>query len=234
MFTVIVNLFPLIVGASLGCPAWIIVSLILLRGEHGLVKATAFAAGVIMVRTLQFVLFGRLFGAIASACGKDVFDLIPSTLLLLAGIVLVVTGIKTWWSRQEDSDAPPPRWMTALGHVSTLTAFGMAVALTAVGIKQWVFTLSAIALIDDAYLSKLETTVAYVFFILAAQLVMLAPIISSVVAPANSAKIVEIVLRWLERKNRLLTIVVSLAFGAWFLAKGVTSLLGHAANVPAI
>ena len=187
-----------------------------------------------MVRTLQFVLFGRLFGAIASACGKDVFDLIPSTLLLLAGIVLVVTGIKTWWSRQEDSDAPPPRWMTALGHVSTLTAFGMAVALTAVGIKQWVFTLSAIALIDDAYLSKLETTVAYVFFILAAQLVMLAPIISSVVAPANSAKIVEIVLRWLERKNRLLTIVVSLAFGAWFLAKGVTSLLGHAANVPAI
>jgi len=80
----------------------------------------------------------------------------------------------------------------------------------------------------------LETTVAYVFFILAALLVMLAPIISSVVAPANSAKIVEIVLRWLERKNRLLTIVVSLAFGAWFLAKGVTSLLGHAANVPAI
>src|SRR5712672_3311094 len=101
MLPVIASLLPLIVGASLGCPAWIIVALILLRGEHGMAKATAFAAGVIAVRTLQFVLFGRLFGAIASACGKDVFDLIPSTLLLLAGLVLVTTGVKTWWSRQE-------------------------------------------------------------------------------------------------------------------------------------
>jgi hypothetical protein len=225
---VIASLLPLIIGASLGCPAWIIVTLILLRGKHGVAKATSFAAGVITVRTLQFVLFGRLFGAIASACGKDVFDLIPSTLLLLAGLVLVITGVRTWWRKEEDSDAPPPKWMTALGDVSALTAFGMAVVLMSVGIKQWVFTLSAIAVIDDAYLSKLETTLAYLFFILTAQSLMLAPIISSAVAPAYSAKMVEIVLRWLERKNRIITIVVSLAFGAWFLAKGMNALVAHA------
>jgi hypothetical protein len=235
MFTVIANLLPLIIGASLGCPAWLIVALILLRGKHGVAKATAFAAGVITVRTLQFVLFGRLFGAIASACGKNVFDLIPSTLLLVAGLVLVTTGVKTWWSRQEDSDAPPPRWMTALSDVSAPAAFGMAVVLMAVGIKQWVFTLSAIAVIDDAYLSRLETTLAYIFFIPCAQSLMLAPIISSAVAPGYSARMVEIVLRWLERNNRVITIVVSLAFGAWFLAKGVTGLVaqGSAAKLSA-
>jgi Sap, sulfolipid-1-addressing protein len=224
---VIASLLPLIVGASIGCPAWLIVALILLRGKRGVAKATAFAAGVIAVRTLQFALFGRLFGTIASANGQDVFDLIPSTLLLVAGLVLVITAVRTWWCKEEDSDAPPPRWMTVLGAMSTPVAFGMAVVLMFVAIKQWVFTLSAIAVIDDAYLSKLETILAYLFFIVMAQLLMLAPIISSAVAPLYSARMREIVLRWLERNSRVITIVVSLAFGAWFLSKGVTGLVAH-------
>jgi hypothetical protein len=224
---VIASLLPLIVGASIGCPAWLIVALILLRGKRGVAKATAFAAGVITVRTLQFALFGRLFGTIASANGQDVFDLIPSTLLLVAGLVLVITAVRTWWCKEEDSDAPPPRWMTVLGAMSTPAAFGMAVVLMFVAIKQWVFTLSAIAVIDDAYLSKLETILAYLFFIVMAQLLMLAPIISSAVAPLYSARMREIVLRWLERNSRVITIVVSLAFGAWFLSKGVTGLVAH-------
>jgi hypothetical protein len=229
MLTVIASLLPLVFGACIGCPAWLIVALILLRGKRGVAKATAFAAGVIAVRTLQFALFGRLFGTIASANGEDVFDLIPSTLLLVAGLVLVITAVRTWWCKEEDSDAPPPRWMTALGAMSAPAAFGMAVALMFVGLKQWVFTLSAIAVIDDAYLSKLETLLAYLFFILAAQALMLAPIISRVVAPAYSGKMVEIVLRWLERKSRVITIVVSLVFGAWFLSKGMVGLAAHGA-----
>ena len=59
--------------------------------------------------------------------------------------------------------------MTALNSMSTRTAFGMAVVLMFFGIKQWVFTLSAIAVIDDAYMSILHTTLAYMFFILTAQ-----------------------------------------------------------------
>jgi hypothetical protein len=117
--------------------------------------------------------------------------------------------------------------MTALGAISTPAAFGMAVVLMFVGLKQWVFTLSAIAIIDDAYLSKVETVLAYLFFIVMAQLLMLAPIISSAVAPVYSGRMREIVLRRLERNNRVITIVVSLVFGAWFLTKGVTGLVAH-------
>lgn len=227
----IASLLPLIIGASVGCPTWIIVTLILLRGQHGLAKATAFAAGVVTVRTLQFVLFGRLFGAIASAQGTDVFDLIPSTLLLVAGLVLIITAVRMWWRKEDDYDAPPAKWMTVLGSMSTPTAFAMAVVLMFVGIKQWVFTLSAIALIDEAYLTNLHTILAYLFFILAAQALILAPIISSAVAPAYSARMVEIVLRWLERKSQLITIVVSLVFGVWFLAKGMGGLVAHSGVV---
>ena len=44
MGTVIVSLLPLIIGAAL-LPGWIIMALFLLRGEGGVLKAAAFAAG---------------------------------------------------------------------------------------------------------------------------------------------------------------------------------------------
>ena len=49
MGAVIVYLLPLIVGAAL-LPAWIILALFLLRGEGGVRKALAFAAGAMTVR----------------------------------------------------------------------------------------------------------------------------------------------------------------------------------------
>src|SRR5262245_56685923 len=98
MTGVILSLLPDAIGAALGGPAWIIMALILLHSEHGVVKASAFTAGAITVLLLQFGLFSRVFGAIVAAEGEDVFDLIPATLLLLAGILLIVTAVRSiWW-----------------------------------------------------------------------------------------------------------------------------------------
>ena len=55
MDTVIVSLLPLIVGAAL-LPVWIIMALFLLRGEGGVLKAAAFAAGAMTARVVQGVL----------------------------------------------------------------------------------------------------------------------------------------------------------------------------------
>jgi hypothetical protein len=235
MGSLLLSLLPLIIGASLGAPAWIIMTLILLRAEGGLVKAAALVAGAMFVRVVQFVLFSRVFGAIVDAEGEDVFDLIPATLLLVAGLLLLITAAKTWWWRTEDDpDAPPPRWMTALGGMSALRAFALAIGMMAVGMKQWVFTLSAIAAIDEAKVGKIGSMLAYLFFIVGAQSLMLGPLVGSVFAPAHSAKIVDIMLRWLERNDRLIKTIVSLAFGAWFFARGMSGLAAHGtAKVPA-
>jgi hypothetical protein len=227
MGNVLLSVLPLILGAAV-VPLWITITLLLLRGEGGLEKAMAFVAGVVTVRALQFILFGRVFGAIVSAGGVDVFDLIPSTLLLVAGLLLIITAVKTWWwPMGDDPDAPPLKWVAVLGWVSAFKAFGMGVVLMMVATKQWIFTLSAIAVIDEAKLGKMGSILAYIFFILAAQLLMLTPIITRAVAPAQSARMVETMLRWLERNNRVITIVASLVFGAWFLARGTTGLLAH-------
>ena len=214
----------MIVGAAL-LPAWIILTLFLLRGEGGVLKALAFAAGAMMVRLVQGVLFGYVFGTAADAYGEGGSNLITSTLLLVVGIVMLISAVKKW-RKEEDPDAPPPKWMAALSGLSALKAFGMGALLMALAIKQWVFTLSAIAVIEQGELSRAGNVVTYLFFVLAAQSLVLAPILVSAVAPVQAAKLLDAIQGWLERNNRAIVIAASSIFGVWFLWKGIAGLIG--------
>lgn len=205
---------------------WIVMTLLLLRSDHGVSRAAAFASGAITVRLLQFVLFSRIFGKVLNSSGESELGLMSSILMLLAGIILLITAVKTWF-KESDPEAPPSRWMAALGRVSAPVAFGMAVVMMFLGFKQWVFTLSAIAIIDEANLGRIASVVTYLLFIATVQSVMLAPIIASAVAPAQCSKIIAVMLGWLERNSRAITIGVSLIFAVWFLSKSAAELLGQ-------
>jgi hypothetical protein len=216
-------LLPLTVGAAL-LPVWIVIVLFLLRGEGGVRRAAAFVAGAMLVRLAQGFLFGFVFGAAGDEYGEEGSGLIASTLLLLIGLLMLVSGVKSW-RKEEDPDAPPPKWMAMLDGVSTLKAFGMGALLMAVAMKQWIFTLSAIAVIEEAQLTQAGSILAFLFFVLAAQSLTLAPILFAAAAPVQSARMLDTAERWLARNNRVIMIAVSLIFGLWFLWKGVTGLL---------
>ncbi len=164
---IMVNLLPLIVGAAL-LPLWIIMTLLLLRGEGGVIKAATFAAGAMVVRVLKGALFGYVFGVAAHAEGEKERSIIASTLLLVVGIIMLITAVTTWL-KEDDPDAPPPKWMATLSRMSPLTAFGMGALMMAISIKQWVFTLSAIAVIYEAPLGQTARVMAYLLFVVAAQ-----------------------------------------------------------------
>ena len=102
----------------------------------------------------------------------------------------------------------------------------MGALLMALAIKQWVFTLSAIAVIEQGELSQAGNVLAYLFFVLAAQSLVLAPILVSAVAPAQSTKLLDAIQGWLERNNRAIVIAASSIFGVWFLWKGIAGLIG--------
>ncbi|MBK8047518.1 MAG: GAP family protein [Anaerolineales bacterium] len=219
-----VNLLPLIIGAAL-LPVWIIMTLFLLRTEHGVRKALAFVVGAIAVRLVQGILFGYVFGASATAEGEEGSSLIVATLLLVVGILLLVSAFKSW-RKEEDPDAPPPKWMARFDQLSTLHALGMGALLMAVSIKQWVFTLSAIAVIEEAQLMGAAAIATYLGFVLAAQSLMVAPIIFCMVAPTKSASALDTLQGWLERNNRTILLWVSLIFGLWSSWKGIAGLMG--------
>jgi hypothetical protein len=224
MVEVFVNLLPLIVGAAV-VPLYSIVVLILLQSKGGLLKSIAFVAGGTTVRLVQCILFGLVFRAACEENPESGPRLLVSTLLLVVGILLLVTAFKQW-ARQDDPDAPPPQWVTAISGLSALKAVGAGALFVIIAVKQWVFTLSAIGVIGEARLGVAANLGLFLFYVLATQTLVLAPILAYAVAPQQSAKLLKSAQAWLERHNRAIVIVISLIFGAWFLFKGVTGLIG--------
>lgn len=223
MGAVLAELLPLIVAAAV-LPVWIIMTLFLLRSEGGLLKAGAFVAGAVGVRLLQGALFGLVLGADDDA-GNERAGVIKATLLLVVGILMLIAAYKKW-RKEEDPDAPPPKWMSTLSGLSTLKALGMGALLMTVAVKQWVFTLSALAIIDAGQMDTPAGVLLFLIFTIGAQSLTLAPIIAYAIAQAQSGKVLDTAQGFLERYNRVITIAVSLVFGVWFVWKGVTGLLG--------
>ena len=224
MSSLIIQLLPLIVGAAV-VPIWIIMVLFLLRSAGGLLKAAAFAAGAIVVRLVQGILFGYVFGKSAEANGAGGSSVIVSTLLLVVGILMLITAFKQW-HKQDDPDAPPPKWMAMISGLSTVKALGLGALLVAIAAKQWVFTLSAIGIIGQAQMSQAENVIVFLFYVLAASSLVLAPIIVYAMAPSRSARTLDAAQSWLGRHNRAIVIAISLIFGLLFLWKGITGLIG--------
>jgi Sap-like sulfolipid-1-addressing protein len=223
MGSTIASLVPLIVGAA-ALPLYIILTLLLVRTKGGVIKGTAFAAGVMLVRLLQGLLFGYIFAEAIEARGASSGNDLSSILLLVGGILMLITAAWRWF-KEEDPDAPPPKWMKTIDRVSPFKAFAGGAVLMMFSMKQWVFTLSAIAVVDEAKLGKAGSVVAYFVFVVAAQSLMLAPIILAAAAPVRAARLLDSEKGWIERHNRMVTVVVSSALGLWFISKGISGLL---------
>ena len=151
MGAVVAELIPLMIAAAI-VPAWIIIVLLLLANERGVPKAAAFVIGTVLARLAQGALFGYVLQREAAVDGAAGAGAIKAILLLLVGLVLLILAYKKW-TKEEDPDAPPPKWMSGLGAISPLKALGFGILLMIVGFKQWVFTLSALSTISAAQLS---------------------------------------------------------------------------------
>ncbi len=220
----IVELLPIVL-ASMMLPAWIIITLLLLRGQGGVMKAGLFAAGAILVRSLIIFLLHFVFASAADREDAESAGLISSALLMLVGGVLLIAAYKKW-RKEEDPDGPPPKWMETLGSMTTPKAFGFGALFMLVAVKQWVFTLTAIAIVEEAKLPAGETLLAFVFFVLGSMALVLLPVILSAIAPKPAAQALEKTMGFLERYNRPITVGASLIFSVWFLFKGITGLMG--------
>jgi len=215
-------LLPLMIGAAI-VPVWGIIILLILASEGGRVRALAFMAGSMLVRLLQGLLFGIVLNEARSNTGGESSP-IASTLLLVVGILLFITGIRKW-RKEEDPDAPPPKWIETLNQMSVGKAFAAGALLAVVAVKQWVFTLSAISVITASPITLTESVIAYLIYILVASLIMLVPIGISFAAPERSASALLSARLWLDRNSRVIMIVVSIVFGAFFVYKGLSGLL---------
>ena len=217
------SLVPLVIGSAV-VPLQIVVTVLLLRSASGRTAAAAFVAGMTTVRVMQGLVFGFLLeSADSSSTDPDGPGLVASVLLLVVAVLFLASAAKAAL-KQPDEDAPPPSWMARIEGVGPAGAFGLGAAALLISAKVWVFTLSAIAVIADAALGAGASIGTYVLFVVLAQSVHFGLLFVAYAVPDRSATIVGGVAAFLERRNRLIMIVLGTVFGAWFAVKALTGL----------
>jgi len=226
MGTTFVSLVPLIIGSAV-VPVQIIIDILLLKSpRQGLLKAAAYVGGMTTLRLLQGLIFGLILTNSAASSTEEGGGKSPIvlTLLLVLGVFLLITAYRVW-RKEDDADAPPPKWLTMIDSLTPLKAFGIGFGLLLIGAKFWVFTLGAIGVIGQAQLGQPSSTVAFLLFVLLAESLLLLPIVIRIIIPEGSKSLLETISAWLTRYNRLIMILVSLIFGLLFLYQGASGLL---------
>ena len=220
----LLEMVPLIVGGGI-VPIHAILVLMLLRGAGGVLNGVAFVSGAILVRLSQGVVFGLTFGSSDGDGADEKSGTIKATLLVVLGLLLLITAVKKIL-KEEDPDAPPPKWLTMVSSAGPLKALGFGMLSIAIAAKQWVFTLGAIGVIADAGVERNEGIALFLVFTILASVLLILPVLFRIVAPKRSAASLEQVGNWLQIHNGTIVIVVSTVFGIFFLFRGITALTG--------
>ena len=215
------TLAPLVIGSAL-VPIQIIVTIMLLRSTAGRRTAVAWVAGMTSVRLAQGILFGLVFSsdrALAEETGARPGPVL-STLLLVLAVLFLVMAVRQLLV-DIDPDAPPPRWMAMTETMAPAKAFLIGTGLMLVGVKFWVFTLSAVGAIGAAELSRGASIVTFLVFVALTEIVHLVVLAVAFLAPGRAAARLEGASAWLSARNRTIVIVLGVVFGVWFLAKAL-------------
>jgi hypothetical protein len=214
------ELLPLAL-ASMVVPVQWTLTILIVRASP--LRALAFVAGNVTVRLLQGLLFFVLVPTPADAGAEQ--SVVVSWLLMLVGTLLLVKAARSMAKGPPDEDAPPPAWVESAATMSARRAFLVGAGLLAIGAKFWVFTMSAVAVLDYADLSTASTALAFLGFAVLAVAPPLVVIAIAALAPSRSAALLDAVSGWLTRNTSRIVIGICLVVGLWFVAKALTQLL---------
>ncbi|GHO86429.1 hypothetical protein KSZ_44350 [Dictyobacter formicarum] len=123
-----------------------------------------------------------------------------------------------------DLDELPLTWEAHLNRVGPWLTFGIGVLWLLVSGKLWMFTLSAIGIINSADLGTLQRLLAYTFYLVGSQILIGLPIVVCIILPGRSASILKAWSDLLTKYYRPIIISISSIFSFYFLWHGLYKL----------
>ena len=176
-----------------------------------------------VVRLIQGVVFGVVLAESEANSEGDSPSVVLGTILLVLAILLYVKALRTAVGTEEE-DAPPPRWLTKAGSMSPLTAFCAGAGFMSISVKFLVFTLGAISAIAEAHLDARLSALTFVLFVALAQILPFTIVGLAASSSTGAVEVLDNFSGWLQRQNRIITILFGLVFGTWFLIKALKRL----------
>lgn len=210
----LIQLLPPLIG-SLAMPSWVLLILALLGSDRGVVKAAAVVGGTTSVRLVQGIIFGIILSAYEIGHQMNAKGAYFSILLIVLGVLMWLMAVHQAFQKAD------LKLMSMAAALTPVRALGLGALLVVTSSRCWIFTLAALGIIEQAELDIAQSVVAYILYMLGAQMLLIAPILVSVRSSAHF----EAATRWLEKYNRPIVIVVSVAVGCFFLWRGITGLI---------
>jgi len=224
MLNLLLALLPLAIAAALQ-PLQVFVMITLMKAPRGAANGLAYVSGMTAFRLALGALFWVLVSSVEEVVesGGGQFDLIVGTILVVLGIALLFYGLRYAFSANEVEETAPT-WLKNLGDASPAKAALIGVAMLALDPKDWLVDLAAVDLVAAADLRGLASLLAYLWYALLSQSLVLIPLILVLVAPQKADKSLDSLNAWLERHTRTIVIAVAVLLGGYFLYAGLEQL----------
>ncbi|MGH3681044.1 MAG: GAP family protein [Natronosporangium sp.] len=220
MGPVLGELLPLAVGVAVSPVPIIAVILMLLAPQAG-GTSRGFLAGWlagIVLAVGGFVLVAGL-AELGSPAERSA---LAAWIKLLLGLVVLALGVREWLGRPGPGEHRPlPKWMSAIGSVTTGRAAGLGFALAAVNPKNLAMAVAAGVAIGGGDLPAGQDVVAVVVFTLIAGATVAVPVIGYAVAAERMRGPLDRLKAWLEANNQTVMSVLLLVIGVVLVGKGL-------------
>jgi threonine/homoserine/homoserine lactone efflux protein len=213
-------LIPIAIAAALQ-PPQVIALMVLLQTRRSLANGLAYAGGMTAFRLTMGALFWVVVSSVEQAVesGGGQFDLVVGAVLTVLGLVLAVYALRRGFSARGEDDAAAS-WLQKLQSVSPWQAALVGIAFLALDPKDWLMDLSAVDLVAAADLSGLASLLAYLWFVLMAQSLVIIPLLFVLVTPQKGQESLASLTAWLERHARAIEITVAALLSIFFLYAG--------------
>jgi threonine/homoserine/homoserine lactone efflux protein len=222
MGTLLGELIPAAIVAAIA-PLPITVLITFLTSDGGLGKALAFTAAVLASFAVVGVIALLTAGTDAGTSEKG--SAVTGTVIAVLGGLFLWMGIKQLVGAP-DPDAPPPKVMGKLDTMSPAGAAVFGVLIALINFKQVGIYLGGISQIVAADVPETDRWVALAILLVVIQIGVIVPILAYLLAPAQATRALEQCRNWLTSNSRVISIVLGLVIGGWFLIKGVTQIAG--------
>lgn len=217
------GILPLAAGVAIGVMP-VVALILMLITPRARSNGLAFLAGWL----LGLIAVGGIVLVVANAAGVSGSGG-PSTaayaIKLALGVLFLLLAVKQWRSRPAPgTEAPAPKWMSALDTFGPGKSLGLGAALSGVNPKNLVLTVAAAGSIAQSGLPGGQQAAVLAVFIVLGTVTVAAPLVIYFSMGKRAAGILSDWKTWLGGNNATIMFVLFLVFGTLLIGQGIAGL----------
>ncbi|MBF6173835.1 GAP family protein [Nocardia blacklockiae] len=219
MGAVLGDLLPLAMGVAIS-PIPIVAAILLILTNTAAGAGPGFAAGWCAGIAVVTAVVAALAGTLGDTDAREPSAAV-SWIKIVLGLVLLFLAAGQWRVR---ADTTPPRWMRAIGELTTIRSAGLGTALSALNPKNLLLCVSAGTTIGTGGLGGGAEIVAIAVFTVLAGASVLAVVLCYALAAERLRGRLDTARHWLQAQNHAVLAIVLLVMGTVVLGKGIGGL----------